>query len=117
MLLVQETPFTNLSIWDKYGIQGLIIGFLLITLVWFVRWVLNRTAEQDERQQKFLESLLAQHKSERIEWRDDVHAKNAAHQAALKELHERTLTACDKNTDACQELAAEIRALTSNIKG
>lgn len=108
-MFAATTQLADLSIWDKYGLPGLIIGFLLIAFVWFGRWVLARTAEADVRQQEFLDRLLEQHREERGEWRQDADRKAAEHTQALRELHHRTLEACDRNSAACQALASEIR--------
>jgi hypothetical protein len=108
-MFAATTQLADLSIWDKYGLPGLIIGFLLIAFVWFGRWVLARTAEADVRQQEFLDRLLEQHREERREWRVDADSRSAEHTAALRELHTRTLEACDRNSAACTALATEIR--------
>ena len=111
MLLTQSATFTDATVWNQYGLPGLIIGFLLVTFTFFGRWFINRTREADQAQQAFLDRVLAQHREERLEWRDDSDRKAAEHSAALRELHERTLAACDRNTAACQALVDEIHAL------
>ncbi|NBT31579.1 MAG: hypothetical protein EBT13_06660 [Rhodobacteraceae bacterium] len=108
-MLAQTANFSDASIWNQYGLPGLIIGFLLVAFVWFGRWVLTRTAEADAQQQDFLDRLLAQHREERLEWRRDSDARAEEHAGLLRELHERTLQACDRNTAACTALVQEIR--------
>lgn len=103
--------FTDASLWNQYGLPGLIIGFLLVAFTFFGRWILNRTREADQSQQAFLDRVLAQHREERLEWREDADRKSEEHSAALRELHERTLAACDRNTVACQALIDEIHKL------
>jgi hypothetical protein len=106
-------PFADATVWNQYGLPGLIIGFLLVSFTFFARWFLNRTREADQAQQAFLDRVLAQHREERLEWREDAERKAEQHSESLRELQERTLAACDRNTDACQALIEEIHKLAA----
>lgn len=107
MLLVQTMPsIGDVTLWEKYGLTGLMLFALFVSLfalagafVWFGKRVLSSNDKAAVKAQEFLDDVMDQHRSERAEWRDDI-----------KDMHQRTIDVCERNTEACNALATEIRA-------
>jgi hypothetical protein len=120
MLLVQTFPdIGGADLWEKYGLTGLILFALFMSLfglagafLWFGRRVLSGNEAAVAKSQEFLDNVMDQHRQERVEWRADAHQQAEVYAAAVREMHERTVEACERNTEACNALATEIRTST-----
>jgi hypothetical protein len=120
MLLVQTFPdIGGADLWEKYGLGGLILFALFMCLfgfagvvVWFGRRVLSGNEAAVAKAQEFLSDVMDQHRQERAEWRADANQQAEVHAAAIREMHERTVAACERNTEACNALTTEIRTST-----
>ncbi len=70
---------TNPLAWEKYGLSGLVILALFVTLGFFLKRLMahqdsQAIAHSDERKewQDFAEDQTNQHRAERMEWRKDI---------------------------------------------
>lgn len=97
------------SLWNEYGLPGLVIFAGFAIFFWFGRSVLKRNEAAEKEHQAFLDRLLETHRAERSEWRIDADRTHREHQQMLEGLHERTLEVCEKNTAAFADLVHEIR--------
>ena len=124
MLLSQAMPsIGDVTLWEKYGLTGLILFALFVSLfalsgafVWFGKRVLTSNDGAVVKAQEFLDGVMEQHRAERAEWREDSIRQAEVHAAAIKDMHQRTIEACERNTEACNNLAAEMRMSTRRAK-
>ena len=124
MLLAQmATP----DMWDKYGLPGLVIFTLFLTLGFLGRLALStwRKSEQDrnkveEERNAMFNSLISQHQQERKEWREDADEARRDNITALKEVSaqtQQTYRELSKETVlAMKEHTEEIRALRTGME-
>ena len=111
ILMAQTVPsIGDVGVWEKYGLNGLMFFALFTSLfamagafVWFGRKVLSSHEQAVTKAQAFLDDVMTKHRDERTEWRADA-----------KEMHARTIAACERNTEACNALAQEIRLSSSS---
>ena len=99
------------SLWNEYGLPGLVIFAGFATFFWFGRSVLKRNEAAEKEHQAFLDRLLETHRVERSEWREDADRRGKEQHDMLRDLHERSLEVCEKNTAAVAQLVQEIRAV------
>ena len=70
--LAQTTILGGPELWGQLGgILGLIVFAMFVGVFLILRWVFARSEQQDIRQQKFLDDLMAAHRAERETDRHD----------------------------------------------
>lgn len=58
------------ELWARFGLAGLVIFALFVSLIFFVILVVKKFDKIDERNVNANNTLLEQHRVERSEWRD-----------------------------------------------
>lgn len=105
MLPLAQLP--TAEIWDKYGLPGLVIGALFLTMSLLGRMFINQwKRSEDERNRiddqrtKMFEGLIEQHRIERKEWREDADEARKENISALKEV-------ASQNQQAIKEMSQQ----------
>lgn len=107
--LLQTPAFQDATLWDKYGLPGLVIGALLASFGTFGWLVLRRNREAAREQLAVLKDVLKASAEERRDQIGRMERQHDEHVEAMRDLHAQTLAACNWQTEVCQALVTEIR--------